>query len=203
MGFMDGPRCGAPKARTGEPCRRPAGEDGGYCEVHHPDSTSPMKVRGNTGDVPLYKPFMMGHTLTLKHGARTARVYQPLAAEIADATLTERPDLEPFVETVASWAEVEARCVLLRAHLARIGTLDEDDEPREKVLQWLRLFERQARELRKDLGLDPMAQAKLARERAEAAHSSFDLDAVIQRGQAALESDRSPEVEVIRTNRGD
>lgn len=135
-----------------------------------------------------WPPFEEGNTASLRHGARSPRVYEPVAEELAAGLLADRPDLEAFPEAVGSWAEAEARAVLLRTHLSRsdVGMFDGDGEPREGMLRWLDRFERRADAMRQRLGLDPRSAAELARERADAGRSQVDLDAVRQRGREAL-----------------
>lgn len=146
-------------------------------------------------------PFEKGNTLRLKHGARTAKIYQPLAQELACGLLDERPDLEAYPEAVAAWSEAEARAQLLRAHLAEVGLLDPDSgEVREGAAKWLRWMEKDAQELRERLGLDPRADAALAKERAQAATLAYDLDGLIATGREVLASGQTaPGVEVLST----
>ena len=127
-----------------------------------------------------------GNTLALKHGAHSARVYQPVARELAEGIVAERSYLADYPSAVSAWAEAEARALLLREWIANQGMFGDDGEPRGTVLKWLNAFEGRARELRRDLGLDPRADAELAKTRAEAHHAAADLDAVRAAGREAL-----------------
>ena len=127
-------------------------------------------------------PFEPGHTLSLKHGARSARVYEPIAKELVAAVLVERGDLVPFRHAVEAWADAEARAELLRSYLAEVSMFDEDHEPRTGPLKWLILFEKRADAMRRRLGLDPLASAELARRQVEAQRSKVDLDGLRARG---------------------
>lgn len=109
-----------------------------------------------------------GNLLNLRHGARSRRVYEPIAADLAASLLEERPDLEGYPDAVTQWAEAEARAELLRKWIAERGVFDDEEAPRAGVLTWLRLFENQASDARKTLGLDPRSHAELVKTRAEA-----------------------------------
>ncbi len=124
-----------------------------------------------------------GNLLNLRHGARSRRVYEPIAVDLAAALLEERPDLEDYPDAVTQWAEAEARAELLRRWIADKGLFDGDDAPRSGALTWLRLFEGQAESARKTLGLDPRSHAELVRVRAEATTQTFDLEALMARGR--------------------
>lgn len=131
-------------------------------------------------------PFPAGNALAVRHGARSPRVYGALAEELAAGLLEVRPDLAGYPEAVAAWATAEAQAALLRRHLAEVGLFTEDGEVRGKVLGYLRSFERLAAESRKPLGLDPMAEAALARERASAATLAVNLTAIADTGRQAI-----------------
>lgn len=126
-----------------------------------------------------------GNTLSLRHGARSRRVYEPIAADLAAGLLEERPDLEDYPDALTQWAEAEARAELLRKWVAERGMFDDEDAPRSGVLTWLRVFENQAQEARKTLGLDPRSHAELARTRADAIRGELDLEGLAARGREA------------------
>lgn len=126
-----------------------------------------------------------GNTLSLRHGARSRRVYEPIAADLAAGLLEKRPDLEDYPDATVQWAEAEARAELLRKWVAERGVFDDEDVPRSGALTWLRVFENQAQEARKTLGLDPRSHAELARTRADAVKGELDLDALAARGREA------------------
>lgn len=138
-------------------------------------------------------PFAKGHTVTLKSGYRSPRVYGELAEVLAAGLLEDRPDLGGYPEAVAAWSTIEAQAVLLRRHIAEVGPIDPDtDKPREGVLSWLTKLEKHAAEHRSRLGLDPRAEASLARDRAAASVLTVDLDALAQRGREALAARQEP-----------
>lgn len=129
-----------------------------------------------------------------RHGARSPRVYQRRARELARGLVAEQPWLEGYPEAVAAWAEAEARASLIREWLADRDLLG-DDGPVEGMggaVHWLRVFERTARDARKDLGLDPASEAAVAKARGEAALVSADLDAVRRAGREALSGGETP-----------
>jgi hypothetical protein len=130
-----------------------------------------------------------GNTLALKHGARSPRVYEPIARELVAAVLDEREDLAAYHHAVEAWADAEARAALIRAHLAKgdVGMLDAEGEPRESLLKWLVQFEKRAESGRQRLGLDPRSHAELLRQRVEAQRSAVDLDGLRERGARIVE----------------
>ena len=69
-------------------------------------------------------PFAPGNLAMLTHGARTPRVYGPLAEVLAAGLTEDRPDLAAYPEAVAAWATAEAQAALLRRHLSEVGTID-------------------------------------------------------------------------------
>lgn len=134
------------------------------------------------------EPGQHGQVVTLGHGARSPRVYGTLATALAAGLMDDRPDLAVYPEAVAAWATAEAQAALMRRHLDEVGALDDDGQPRTPVLEWLNRTENAAMRHRATLGLDPMSEARLARERASASvlASAVDLDALAERGRAAL-----------------
>jgi hypothetical protein len=130
-------------------------------------------------------PFTPGNLAAATHGARSPRVYGPLAEALAAGLVEDRPDLAAYPEAVAAWATAEAQAALIRRHVAEVGPLD-DGKPRDAVLTWLTRLEGAAARHRATLGLDPRAEAALARERAAASVLAVDLDALAERGRAVL-----------------
>ncbi len=126
-----------------------------------------------------------GNFIALRHGARSRRIYEPIAADLAAGLLEERPDLDVYPDALAQWAEAEARAELLRKWVAEQGMFDADQVPRSGVLTWVRVFENQAQEARKTLGLDPRSHAELVKVRAEATTQTVDLEALMARGREA------------------
>ncbi len=151
-----------------------------------------------------WEQFQPGNFMRLAHGARSERVYGPLAEDLIDQVLVLRPDLRAFPWEVIAWAEAEARVALLRLHMDHVGPIGDDGEPRAGLLKWLSVFERLAAERRRTLGFDPRSAAELARTRAEAAHASVDLDAVLSAGRAVI-ADRpsGPQILIETTGEGE
>lgn len=131
-------------------------------------------------------PFAPGNTLALHSGHRTPRVYGSLAEHLVAGLAEDRPDLTRYPEALAAWATAEAQTALLRRHLEEVGLMDEEGQPRKGLLDWLVRLENLAARQRSTLGLDPRSDAQLARERAEAATLAVDLDALAERGRAAM-----------------
>jgi hypothetical protein len=110
------------------------------------------------------EPFRAGHTLSLKHGAYSARVVEPLAAELLASYLEERPDLAWAHGTVERLARTEARALLLDRWLADHGMFDEEGEFRSRVIQEWRFLERQGDSICHSLGWTPRARAAMMRD---------------------------------------
>jgi len=69
-------------------------------------------------------PFAPGNAMHLTHGAKSPRVFLPLAERLSAGLLDDRPDLARFPETIAAWADAEARAGLLREWLADRSMFD-------------------------------------------------------------------------------
>jgi hypothetical protein len=132
-----------------------------------------------------WPPFQPGHELSTKHGARSPRKVEPLAAELVAGLLAARPDLEGYPEAVWAWGRAEARCVLLSEWIATRGLIDPETDQPMPGLKWLLSFENQAANFRAILGLDPASEARLAKERAEATRGAVGLERLRERGRAA------------------
>jgi len=142
---------------------------------------SGIAARGYT-----WAPFHEGNLAALRHGAYSPRIVAPLADELARWLLQQRADLEEFAFSVSAWARAETLCAIL---VHAIGDpVDERGEPRERLLKEWRAAERRAAEERIRLGLDPTAAARLTRERADAVRGVIDLEAIRERGRAALKA---------------
>lgn len=134
--------------------------------------------------------FTKGHEVTLRHGVHSPRKVDPVAAELVTGLISDRPDLERFPEVVMAWARAEARCLLADEWM--VDHPPHTDEG-QRLQSWVHRVETQAQKLRERLGLDPKAEAELARERADAHHATFDLEVIRARGREALEA-RGPDV---------
>lgn len=131
-------------------------------------------------------PFPPGNAMHLTHGAKSPRVFLPLAEQLAAGLTHDRPDLARYPGEVAAWAEWEARAMLMRRYLADVGYLDDDGVPRKEPTKWLTTCENAASRARAALGLTPFTEAALAKERAAASLVAVDLEAIAERGREAL-----------------
>jgi hypothetical protein len=115
----------------------------------------PAKGPGHGGPARGYRwePFKVGNEVRLRHGARSERRVDPVAAELVEALLADRPDLAAYPEAVWGWARAEARCLLFAHWHAQVGYLDEAGNPRGGG--HVAAAENQAARLRERLGLDP------------------------------------------------
>jgi hypothetical protein len=136
-----------------------------------------------------WEPFRAGNEVRLRHGARSERRVDPVAAELVEALLADRPDLAAYPEAVWAWARAEARCLLFADWHAQVGYLDEDGNVRGGG--HVATAENTAARLRERLGLDPVADVQLQKSRAEAVALVADLDGIRARGQAVLERRRA------------
>ena len=133
-------------------------------------------------------PFEEGHLTRLKFGARSPRVYGAVAERLLEDLLTAKPELADYPEEVAAVAQQEAIVALMRIEVARGITDKATGQPRLALLARYFSAERAAAKARDRIGLAPMSEAVIARERADAIKSAVDLHALAARGRAALEA---------------
>jgi hypothetical protein len=136
-----------------------------------------------------WQPFAAGNEVSVRHGARSPRRIDPVAAELAAALLEDRPDLAAYPEAVMAWGRAEARCLIFEDYHARVGFLDDDGNVRGGGR--VAAFELQAARLRERLGLDPTSDAALSKARAEVVAAVADLEAVRERGRQVLTTRRA------------
>jgi hypothetical protein len=133
-------------------------------------------------------PFSDGNLARLKMGHRSPRVYGAVAEKILEDLLEAKPDLASYPEEVAAVAQQEAITALLRIEMAG-GVRDRSTgEVRLSLLARYFAAERAAAKARDRVGLAPLSEAVIARERTEAIAAAVDLHALAARGQAALEA---------------
>ncbi len=118
-----------------------------------------------------WPPFQPGHTLSMKHGARSPRMVDPIAAELVESVTSELVWLTPAdMPAVWAWARAEAQVQLLTEYLAKagnesgdgVGDLDADRVKSAYAL--LHKAESRAATGRSRLGLDPLSRARLGRD---------------------------------------
>lgn len=147
-------------------------------------------------------PYAEANTASVTGGYRSPRVYNAVSAALVSGLVETRPDLRSFPEALAAWGDAEARAALLRRHLDEVGLIDDNGEPRSALVDVLSKFERRATTARSQLGLDPRSEAELALLRSKALREgtlapAIDLDALAERGRAALDSGADPVREVL------
>jgi hypothetical protein len=88
--------------------------------VEGPGRGGPAKGRGAGSK---YEPFQPGHTLSLRHGAYSPRVVEPLARRLLGEFAEAKPVWIEQVDTAAltAWARAEARCEVLRTGATSTG----------------------------------------------------------------------------------
>lgn len=141
---------------------------------------------GPASGAPARPPWPKGNTAAVRSGYRSPRIYGELARLLTEGLLADRPDLAAYPEAIAAWATSEAQAALLRRHLDKIGLLDDNGNPRQRLIDTLRGVERHALRHREVLGLDPTSEARLMKERAAASVLAVDLHALAERGRQAL-----------------
>lgn len=115
-----------------------------------------------------------GNLLALKHGAYSPRRVDPLASELVERTLADQsvgflaaPAYRP---ALWAWARAEARVQLLEEYLGpQVGDLG--DERVTAAYRELHRCETRAATLRSQLGLTPLARARLGKDVAQARHA--------------------------------
>lgn len=132
--------------------------------------------------------FAPGHSVTVKHGAWSERITNPIIMELVDGVLAYRPDLQRYPPAVYAWASHESKVIVLEQWLDENGLFDAKGKPRTTVLDLVSRFARLARESRTELGLSPKAEADIAKARIDAQTATFDLDAVLARGRQVIEA---------------
>ena len=155
----------SPRAR-GRHNRKASGEEVVRTGLRHAqppaDSGAVIAVTGPAWQRP---PFPPGNVLSLKHGANSARVTDPLAADLAQSVAgVDYLNAEPaFAAAVSAWARAEARVLVVSEYLDANGVLDAKGKPRPAADLLVKL-ERLASEARARLGLDPMSRARLGKD---------------------------------------
>lgn len=147
-----------------------------------------------------WEPFTEGNFKGLRHGARSERKITPIAEEMIEEILRQRPDLADarFGPTLRAWGFAEAACALYRDYADKVGVVDErTQQPLGYVSAW-RTAESQAEQRRRELGIGPYAEAKLITVRAEATTAVGDMSDFIAHGREVLDRRRLRQLEAIR-----
>lgn len=158
------------------------GEDPPEKDHHVPDGVA----RGYS-----WPPFEKGHELSLRHGAYSPRLVNPVAQALVDGALADddlaflRAPCHRFA--LNAWARAEARVQLLTAYLEKMGSVEEAITDREEseseevhskgrskriskskrvaaALEMLDRAETRAEKTRTRLGMDPLSRARLGRD---------------------------------------
>jgi hypothetical protein len=137
-------------------------------------------------------PFIDKNLAALKIGSRSPRVYGKVAEALTADLLHEAPHLAQYPEELAALASTEALAALMRMEIAARGIRNKDGSERLAFLDRYFRAEAAAAKRRDALGLSPIGEATLARERASAAalatSAAVDLEALARRGRQALEA---------------
>jgi hypothetical protein len=125
-----------------------------------------------------------GNTTAVTHGTRSPAVVEPIARQIAEEILEQRPDLDRYPLAVESAASLEAKCRLLRTWVDEHSMFGNGFRPRSGVLLLLK-FEEAARRARKELGLSPLAEVQLEKLKRETVAVGTSLEELRERGRKA------------------
>ncbi len=129
--------------------------------------------------------FTNGNLVRVTHGVYSDRRVNPIARELAEGLIVERPDLEDHPAAVWSWARIESKCLLLEAWLDEHDFIDGDGKPTAPA-QLVTRYEKLALNLRARLGLDPLSQAQLQTTRGQATLVSYDIEELRARGREVM-----------------
>ena len=135
-------------------------------------------------------PFQNRNLAAMKVGYRSPRVYGKLAEQIAADLVDSIPVMNDYPEELAAISSMEAVVALMRLDIAARGLRDQDGNTRLAFIDRYIKAENAAAKRRDALGISPLGQAVLAKERASAASiaSGVDLEALAARGRAALDN---------------
>jgi hypothetical protein len=125
--------------------------------------------------------------LTLRHGAYSSRMTDPVMVELVEGLLADRPDLIDHPDTVYLWASATSKVLVLDVWLAEHGLHDGEGQIR-SAQSALERWSRRAEALGARLGLDAVSRANLARARADAHHAALDIDALRERGREVIDA---------------
>lgn len=113
-------------------------------------------------------PFQPDNKMSLTHGANSERSIQPLAAAMVETALEQCEYLRDpsYQPALLSWARLEAKSELLHRWLDEHGMVDKETGKVRDAARVLTTYENSANKLRAELGMTPLARAKLKRDTA-------------------------------------
>jgi hypothetical protein len=147
-------------------------------------------------------PATPGNVLALRHGARSRRVVDPVAAELVGEVLADDGTAylsEPkYAAALRAWARAEARVLLLLASLEQVGVVDDAGSPT-ALLAAVERAEAAAERARGRLGLDPLSRSKITAATAQASRDG--MTALLSHGRALRDAavDRGELPEPLRS----
>lgn len=120
-------------------------------------------------------PFEKGNEAALTHGAHSKRRIEGIAKKINDELLERFPVAREYPETLTALARVEGITRMLFADLATNGLYNKNAEFKSSQISRYLTAENTGAKLRASLGMTPMSEAEVARDRAVAAHATVDV----------------------------
>ena len=132
-----------------------------------------------------WEPFQPGNQAGRRHGVWAADAHDEAARVVSD--LLPQADIERFPIVALIFAETWVRWRRAVADIAARGEMlgEGEDAKAHPLLPHESRLRRDLLDLVARFGLDPRAEAELARDRADAAKLTVDLDTVLARGRAA------------------
>ncbi len=132
-----------------------------------------------------WEPFTANNTKSLKHGARSERIIAPLAAAIANDLLAQHSRLRDnlYREAVLEYSRTLAQVDVLQEWVDEHGMIGADGKPT-GAAEYLLRVRKHASNLAGQLGLTPLANAKLGKDSAAASVDIAKLMAELAKGKA-------------------
>lgn len=133
-----------------------------------------------------HPPFEPGHTLSLKHGARSPRVIAARAVEVHEDLIAHAPWLaeDHFLPAVARYLDAAATESLLMDHVRAVSEAQGVGKVPSRTWEQLTAARRLAAKLGADLGLDPIGHARLRAVAAQAEGAIQSLADLAAQGAA-------------------
>jgi hypothetical protein len=148
------------------------------------DGTEGLPARGYS-----WAPFQDGNTAALVHGGQSPRVIEAVARIVRDDVIEQAPWIvEPiFGDALARYCRAEARARLLSDHIFAVADAHGAGKVPQRLWESAVASDNAASKAAAELGVTPLARARLAA-----------LTTSAETGQASLETLRARGAEIIR-----
>jgi hypothetical protein len=154
------------------------------------DGSKGLPARGYS-----WEPFQEGHTYSLVHGAESPRVIEAKAEQVRQEIRDIAPwlDRPEYLPAVSRWLRVEARALLLHAHIENVSADKGAHAVPSRTWEQATANDRLAAKLGSDLGLDPIGRARIAATATTAEVGQATIADLAERG-AQIRARRSAEL---------